>query len=301
MRSKRYQALEARKSKYGLMFILPWIIGFIMFFLVPLVQSVMFSFSQVTLTTNGFMTKFVSLRNYYYALAQQPDYQQNLQTSVGNFAYSLPIIIILSLILGVMLNQKFKGRVVARAIFFLPVIIASGVVLQIFDQDVVATQMREVSNNGSTYLYGSIDFIKVISNLGLPKNMIQPIIVYISEIFNLIWKCGVQIILFIAGLQSIPDQLYEVSRVEGATAWEEFWFITFPMLSNVFILVIIYTTIDLFTNSDNAVMNQAYELILNQQNYDQSSAMLWIYFALVGLIIAVIMLVVNHIFKKNWE
>ena len=301
MKGFKLRSLEARKGMYGRVFILPWVIGFILFFAVPLLQSIIFSFSKITLSTKGFITKFIGLDNYAYALQSSQDFQTNLKDDVNSFDPSLLIIVVLSLILAVVLNQKFKGRLIARAVFFLPVIIATGVVMQILNQDIIATQLRNNNTDSNNYLYASIDFVKVLMNMGLPDNIVSPVIAYLNQIFNLIWNCGVQIILFLAGLQSIPDQLYEVSKVEGATAWEEFWMITLPMMSNILVLVIIYTMIDLFTNAGNPVMDQAYQLMLNQQNFDQSSAMLWSYFSIVGLFIAAVLFIVNHFFIKRWE
>jgi len=138
-------------------------------------------------------------------------------------------------------------------------------------------------------------------SLGLPKIITSGIVKYIQEIFNLIWNCGVQIILFIAGLQSIPDYLYEVAHVEGATAWEKFWFISFPMLSNVFVLILVFTSIEILTSVDNGAMSQAYTLILNQQNYDQSSSMMWFYFLFIAILISLIITLVQRLLIRKWE
>ncbi len=300
-RNKRKRgALESRKSRYGRLFILPWEIGFCLFFLIPLLQSIQFSFSKVTISAEGFSTDFVGFKNYLFAWYEQSDFTENLQKAISDFSWSLPIIIILSLILAVILNQKFKGRLLARAVFFLPVIIATGVVIQIISQDVVASQMRDIGNNSDSYIYNATNFGALLYRIGLPDNIITPIVSYISQIFDLIWSSGVQIILFIAGLQAIPEQLYEVADVEGASSWEKFWFITFPMLSGVIILNIVFTTIYLFTNSINPVMRQAYDMIL-KQNYDLTSAMMWIYFVMIGLIIGAILVLFNRMLQKRWE
>ncbi|HIW73327.1 MAG TPA: sugar ABC transporter permease [Firmicutes bacterium] len=298
VRRKRYQSLAARQNRHGFLFVFPWIIGFVLFFLIPLGQSIYYSFCQVTITEYGMMTDFVGLDNFYYAFRVASNYVDNLKESLINFVYMLPITVVLSLILAVILNQNFHGRLLARAVFFLPVIIAAGVVMDIFNSDVVAEQMRE---GGSGYIMNSIDFVEVLRKANLPSNIAQPLITYIEKIFNLIWQCGVQTILFLAGLQSVPVSLYEVSRVEGSSAWEDFWFITLPMLSHILLLVIIYTIIDIFTNADNPVMDQAYSFIQVQQNYDKSSAMLWAYFALVGIVITVLLVLLRRFLLKKWE
>ena len=294
----RRLSFHQMKSMYGRLFILPWVIGFVLFFFIPLLQSIYYSFADVKVGFNGFDTTFVGLTNYKYVWTNSLPFRNNLKESLVEFAYSLPVIVVLSLILAVILNQKFRGRLVARSIFFLPVIIATGVVIQIMNQDILASQLRG-GGESNAYLYGSVNFISMLESLGLPQQTVDPIIGYLQGIFNLVWGCGVQIILFLAGLQSVPDYLYEVSEVEGATAWENFWFITLPMISNITILVIIYTVIDLFTNPDNKIMQQGYTM-MQKQNYNRSSAILWSFFILVGLIAAVLMTVISRKFQKKW-
>ena len=298
MKNKTKSVLAARRNRYGYVFIVPWIIGFLLFFLLPLGQSIYYSFCKVSPSDAGFSFDFIRLENYRYLFEQDTTYKQNLWESVKSFLYSLPLTVILSLVLAVILNQKFRGRLLARAVFFLPVIIATGVVLEIFNTDVMAEQVREGSNS---YITGGIDFALILTRMDLPPNLVEPMVTFIEEIFDLVWGCGVQTILFIAGLQSVPEHLYEVSRVEGSTGWEDFWFITLPMLSNILILVIVYSIIDFFTKCDNPVMDQVYSAMIGNQNYDLSSAMLWVYFAIVGAVIAIFMFLLRHFLLRRWD
>ena len=299
---KRFKksALESHKSRYGRLFVLPWEIGFILFFLLPLIRSIKYSFSKVYFSAEGFITEFNGLTNYIFAWYEQTNFTENLQQSIIDFTWSLPIIIILSLVLALILNQKFRGRMLVRSVFFLPVIIATGVVIQILSQDMIASQLRESGSSADFYIYNASNFGALLYRLGLPDTLITPIVSYINQIFDLLWNSGVQIILFIAGLQSIPDQLYEVASVEGATPWEKFWFVTFPLLSGVIILNIIFTSIYLLTNSINPVMVQVYEMIL-RQNYDVTSAMMWIYFIVIGIIIEIILTLFNKLLQRKWD
>lgn len=297
MKNKSKSILISRRNRYGYVFITPWIIGFLLFFLIPLGQSIYYSFCKITTGSAGFVFDFVKWDNYRYIFQQDLSYTENLLDAVVAFLYSLPLTVILSLVLAVILNQKFRGRLLARAVFFLPVIIATGVVMDIFNTDVMADQLRDGT---TSYMLGGVNFELILMRLDLPQTLIEPMLAFIQDIFDLVWGCGVQTILFIAGLQSVPAHLYEVSRVEGSTGWEDFWFITLPMLSNILILVIVYTIIDLFTKNDNPVMGQAYEFMRGSQNYDQSSAMLWTYFAVVGAIIAVFMLLLRLVMRR-WD
>lgn len=223
---------------------------------------------------------------------------QNLKDALFSIAYSLPITLVLSLLLAIVLNQKFRGRLLARAVFFLPVIIASGVVMDLMRSDSIQVPLfTAVSEGGS----GLIDFQEILENLNMPESVNAIFTTFFGNVFNLIWNCGIQTVLFIAGLQAIPSTLYEVSRVEGATAWEEFWFITFPALGRVTLLVLIYTMIELFVSIDNPIMKQAYAVIQDQQIYDRSSAMLWAYFVVVGLLLSVVFWLYWRFLLKRWE
>lgn len=297
----RMRSLEARQSHYGRMFVLPWVIGFVLFFLIPLAQSISFAFSTVSIAPGGFSVDFTGLENLNFAFYKQPQFTDNLGTAVMDFVTSLPIIVMLSLVIAVVLNQNFRGRAIARAIYFIPAIVASGVVMGIFNADTASSALMESGGNSQSAFSSVIDFEEILAGFGLPDSIMGILATYSSRISSLIWSCGVQIILFISGLQSIPESLYEASKIEGASPWEEFWFITFPMLSNILLVVTFYTTIDIFTNADNPVMAQAYNLILNQQNYDQSSAMLWAYFAIVGVVAGLVFYLLNRLFIRRWR
>ena len=293
---KSLKDFSQKKRMYGRMFILPWEIGFILFFLIPVFQSLWFVFSKVSIGENNFDTEFVGLDNIRYIFFESAKYVDNLVDSIASFTYSIPLVVALSLIVGVLLNQKFKGRIVFRSIFFLPVIIATGVVMTYIQGDATAEAMRSGSAEMST---NGIDVTAILQGMHLSKEITSFLVDFVNRIFDLFWDCGVQIVLFISGLQSIPEQLYEVCRVEGANKWEEFWYVTFPMLSGTTILVIIFTAIEMFTDASNTVMRQAYTA-MQQQIYDQSAAMLWVYFALVGAILGLVVLILQKAVFSKW-
>lgn len=295
---KKKKGVEQLKSRYGRLFVLPWEIGLVLFFVVPLVSSIIYAFCDVTIVSGGVNTAFVGLKWFKYAINDDPTYLTHLKNAISSFLVQTPIILALSLILAIILNQKFNGRMIARAIFFLPVIIATGTIISYLTQAgmVLGDTSGEAANAYSTM----INFDQILGNLGLPTEINELISGYISSVFNLLWSCGIQIILFISGLQTIPDQLYEVARVEGCSKWEEFWYITFPMLGQQILLVMIYTMIDLITKKGN-VMGEAYRLMSEQQVYDRSSAMLWMYFAIIGVVMALILGLYNAFCLKKWS
>lgn len=298
MKKKKYRGIEQLKARYGWYFILSWVIGVVLFFAVPVIQSIIYSFSDMAITENGTQTEWIGLGNYRYIINEHTDYLKWLSSSITSFLYSLPIIVLLSMVLALLLNQKFRGRLFFRALYFMPVIIASGVVIKLLStmsgEDMTSSS---VSDSVSGAMFSVQDIINV---LDLPSEVAEYVQKIISNIFDLIWNSGIQTVLFLAGLQSIPSYLYEASKVEGATKWEEFWFITFPMLSNVTLLVIIYTMVELFINSNNTLVSQVYSL-MRAAVYDETSAMMWFYFLIIGAVMGLLVLAYRKFLQKRWS
>lgn len=298
MKRNKNRGIEALKSRYGWICISPWIVGLVLFFGLPIIQSVIYTFSDVKLATGGLQTEFVGLENYKYIFAQNADYLDYIAAAVIQFLYSFPVILIISIILAIMLNQKFKGRIFFRALYFLPVIIASGAVLSVVLSS-VSDGVANIETDESVAM-AMFDVDEIVTSLGLPSKIGEYFVTIIDGIMNMIWNCGIQTVLFISGMQTIPPLLYEVSKVEGATKWEEFWFITLPMLSRVIVLVGVFTMVELMTAQNNSVMRQAY-VFMRTQNYGEGSAMLWSYFSVIGVIMAVILGLYNRLCMRKWE
>lgn len=295
---KKAKGIEELKSRYGLMFILPWIIGLIVFFLIPIFQSIYYSFCKVVVTSDGVITTWVGIENYHELLKVDPNYVTWLEESILSFAYSLPIILVLSLILAMMLNQNFRGRVFFRALYFLPVIIATGKVMSY----IFTTTDEDLASMGVSggMAAGMISVEDLTGALNMGTEVAEFVSQAINNIFNLIWSCGIQIVLFLAGLQSIPASLYEASKVEGATKWEEFWFITFPMLSRITLLVGIFTMVELFVNERAPLVEQVYGKMRSGQ-YDISSAMIWFYFLIACAIMGIAIFFFTKFVVKRYD
>lgn len=273
----------------GRLFILPWFIGFVFIFCRSLITSFIYSFSKITVGDHGFITSFVGLENYKHELTVDPNYVKTLVTTVLSMLYQVPLILIFSLIVACILNQKFRGRVVARAIFFLPVIIATGQIISIMRGDIYSQQLT--SGERSSTLFTVAGLQSLLLDSGLSQAMATNLINTLNSIFDVAWKSGIQILLFIAGLQTIPRSLYEVSEIEGATAWEAFWKITFPMMSPILILNLIYTIIDNFTDFSNPIIKLASELGVKQMKYELSSTVTCIYFVVIILVLGLVALI----------
>lgn len=295
-KANKRKSLINKRNRSGYSFIIHYVIGLVLFFIIPIINSIWYGFNDVVIEPGNINTKFVGLKYFKDIILIDPDYLDNLRDSIGMMMYSLPVIISLSLILAVLLNQKYKGRTVFRAIFFLPVIITNSVVLNMLNSDFITMPLFSSSSSGA----GIIDYKVILQNLSVPS-YISPILTFLlSNTIDLIWKCGVQTILFLAGLQSIPASLYEVSKIEGANKWEEFWLVTVPSLRHIISLVLIYTMIELFADMKNVVVAKAYSLMV-AQNFSKSSAMLWVYFFIISIFIGLAYVLYQRLCVKRWE
>lgn len=302
MKKKKYRGIEQIKSRYGWLFISTWLIGVVLFFAIPAIQSLIYSFSQVYFSDQSgsvqMTSDWVGLKNYIYIIGEHTEYLNWLTKSVTNFLYSMPIIVLLSMVLALLLNQKFRGRLFFRAVYFMPVIIATGVVINLVN-GMAGTDMTASSVN-DTVSGGMFSVNDIMSVLDLPAQVAEYVQKIIGDIFDLIWNSGIQTVLFLAGLQSIPSSLYEASKVEGATKWEEFWFITFPMLSNVTLLVIIYTMVETLVSNSNVMVSHIYSL-MKAAVYDTTSAMMWFYFLVIGCVMGLIVILYKKILQNRWS
>lgn len=289
-------SLEKIRRRYGYTFVTHWVIGLILFFAFPIYSSIKYSFNEVRIEPGRIVTEFVGLDHFKKLIYEDPNYLNNLRDSLGMMFYSLPIIISLSLILAVLLNQQFKGRTFFRAVFFLPIIMSTSVVMKLLNGEFITMPLFSSGESG----VGIIDYQTIIANLNIPSSLSPILIFLLSNTIDLIWSCGVQTILFLAGLQSIPSSLYEVSKIEGANKWDEFWQITVPSLRHIISLVLIYSMIDLFTDLKNTVVSGSYGMMVSQR-FGESAAMLWFYFAIVLAVMSTIYILYQRLCVKRWE
>lgn len=277
-RNRKKLSLTTKRSITGYLFILPWLIGFIWFYARSLLLSAQFSLSELTVNPGGgYSLEFVGLQNYLYAFRVHGSFKQILTTSVGNMLIDVPLITFFSLFMAILLNKKFKGRTLVRAIFFLPVILNSEAIVDAMD--LARSMMSGGISNASAELAEaatgsgvSLDYyIQMFASLGLPDVIIEYVAGAVGRISDIINASGVQIIIFIAALQSIPGSMYEVAKIEGATAYETFWKVTFPMVLPHIITNVVYTVVDSFAESD--VVDLAYKTAFTENNYGLSSVM----------------------------
>ena len=300
---KRRLSLMRKRMIAGYLFILPWLVGFVIIYIRSLFQTVQFSFSEMEIDAiNGGYTLVANgWENYRYAFLEHGTFKQTLTSSVMNMLVDVPLITFFSLFMAMLLNKKFPGRALVRAIFFLPVILGSGAIVDAME---MSAKMMQTGVSGqaadmaaaSTSVAFDIDYlISMFMNLGLPAKLMNYITSAVGRINDIISMSGVQIVIFIAALQSIPGSLYEVAKIEGATGYETFWKITFPMVMPHIITNVVYTIVDSFEESE--ILKLADTTTFTKLDYGIGSVMT-ITSTLITYIILVV--VVGFIQKKTF-
>ncbi len=285
---RRVASLDKKKARAGWIFILPFVVGFILIYLPMVVQSIRYTFQE-----SFRVTDFVGFAHYSEALTVHPTYTQTLTTGLTQLVLDIPAIVIFSLVMAVMLNQKMLGRAAFRAIFFIPVILSTGLIDQINNQGNTLMQYLDTNEGVETGqetsasdIVSRADLEFLFDSMKIGGGLAEYVHSLVQNIYNIVNRCGVQMLIFLAGLQSISPAIYESCSIDGATAWETFWKITFPMISPMILVNTIYTVIDAFTSGQNEVM----QLVSETYTTDMilSSAMAWMYFVIVIAIIAVV-------------
>lgn len=284
---------EKRKAYAGFLFTLPWLIGAFNYFLIPFIQSFVFTLNKIV-PGDGIHYEFQGLRYYKEALFSDVEFIRVLTSNIGNMFINVIMVLIFSLFIASILNQKFRGRLIARAVFFLPVIIASGVVISIIKGDIFAQTALQGQAVNSQFQITVLQNILYTAKIN--PQTISKLMVILNSLFEVAWDCGIQILIFMAGLQAIPTQVKEAASIEGATAWEFFWKITLPMISPIIQINIIYSIVDSFTDLSNPMIQRIYGLTRNL-DFSYSATLSWIYY---GVIFAIIGFVFWFMNKKTF-
>ena len=301
-RKRPRMSYQRRKSLYGFCFISLWLIGTLLFFLIPLGKSLVYSFSSVSIKPGRLEMKWVGLDNFSYAVNKDPEYTDLLEETLIETLWKTPLILIFSLFIAVVLNQKFRGRALARAVFFLPVIIATGPVYEIISGDIRSTGNTGAAQFSTMFKADLVgDLMRDLGFYSMSEKMTSLITAVADNVFGIVWSSGIQILLFLAALQNIPPSAREAAQLEGATAWEYFWKITFPCVSPFILANLIFTVIDSFTNPMNKVMRRIMLFQTEEMNYGLSSAMTWLYFGIVLIAIGAAAAVINRFIYYEFE
>lgn len=290
--NKKKKTLAQKNAIAGYLFISPFILGFISFMVIPIIESIQMSFSEVRIN-QGFTMKYMGLANYKKVLFVDPEFNRLLSEEVLRMVLEVPAIIIFSFFIAILLNQKFKGRGFVRSIFFLPVILSSGVMVGLEFNNALLQGMKDViqESSSATSITGVLE--EILGQMDVGSGFVSYILAIVDKVYDIAIASGIQIIIFLSGLQTISQSMFEAAKIEGCTAWESFWKITFPMISSLILVNIIYSIIDFFIRTDNQVMERISETMLANMDYGFSSAMAWIYFIVVMVIVATASLLIS--------
>ena len=304
-KKRRAISLEKKKARAGWLFILPFVIGFLLVYLPIIVDSISYSFNYVDRKTGAL--EFAGFEIYQKALFDDTGFLETLVSGLGSLAFDIPAIVIFSLFMAVLLNKKMFGRAAFRAIFFIPVIISTGIIAEIDANNILQNYMGgggmvddgSGSSSEMSEMLAFTDLTWLFENMQIGTELLDYVVSIVNNIYGIINRSGVQMLIFLAGLQSVSPAIYESCSIDGASGWETFWKITFPMVSPMILVNAIYTVIDSFTAESNTVMNYI-NTIYNGGNREVATAMSWVYFLIVIAIIAVVALALSaYIFYQK--
>ena len=280
--------LKRRGALYGYAFISIWIIGFLVFVLYPVIYSMILSVNAIKIRPEGIIYTFKGLFFYDYALNELPHFRNCLAVQLQMVCGMTPVILVLSLIVAMLLNGKFRGRALFRAIFFMPVIIMSGPVIS----SLLGQYALDFSTN-SRIVYDLLSY--------MPSALASPVEYVLNNLVKILWMSGVQILIFLAGLQSIGSEVYEAASIDGAGAWEKFWQITLPHISPMILICAVYTVIDTANYNEGGNINALINSQIFDANYMYSyaAAMSWMYFVVIAAVLGLVLLIFKFFGRKG--
>lgn len=269
--------LQKRKALVGYSFIAPWILGVSVFFLFPVIFSLIFSLSEIE-NPATFTFRLVGIENYVSAFVADTKFLPYFLGSVRDTFINLILIIFFSFFVALAVNRKIRFRGFFRVVFFLPVILGTGFILE----QILGENLQEQSINVVRDLLFTEEVVR-----NLPTEFMEMVQELLNRITVVLWNSGVQILLFLTGLQGISQSVYEAARVDAAGEWEQFWLITLPLMSPMILLVIVFTIVSSFTNASNEVLTYILEVAFQKNDLELSSAMGWIYFVFIILFVGI--------------
>lgn len=290
---------QKKQALMGYVFTLPLILGIIIVFLPALINTIRYSFNEIAIGGGSYTLDWQGIEFYHNALFKDPRFIPLLTEALGGLVIDIPIILIFSLLIAVMLNQKFKGRTIARIVFFIPVILGTGIIAS-QDEILTAYLTAGVVTGTSTAVEtvettGISDFLM---SLNFNATLVEIVSGAINEIYDIVKASGIQILIFLAALQEIPGALYEAASIEGCGKWELFWKITFPMISPQILINLVYTIADAGFRG-NVLTEYVHGLAYGGNQYSLAMAMNMIYLVCLAIILSIIMSLLIRYVKNN--
>ena len=288
MRSRFRISMDLQHTLQGYVLISPFMLGFIMFFAFPIATSFRLSFSTRE-KLSGFEMKWLGFDNYLRAFVWDLNFIPMFIQVVKNTFINTPLIIVFSLIIAIMVNKKIRFRTFFRAVFFLPFLLGTGYIMQ----QLLGVGVDEKAMSLARGILMPEELLRYMG-----PGVVNTVNEFFSRITMVLWKSGVQILLFLSALQTIPESLYESSKCDGATEWEMFWMITLPMVTPVILLNIVYTIIDSFTDITNPIVQYMNELGFTGHQFPYAAAIGWIYFAFIMLVIFLVFMFMKRFIRN---
>ena len=290
-KNKPGMTIRQRDAVAGYLFFSPWIIGFILFVAYSALYAINLSLNSVDKIDAGKMfLSFKGLEFFHYALRVDTVFPQALIDSAVFIACSTPVIVIFSLVVSLLLNNNFKGRVFYRAVFFLPVIIISGPVIS-----------ELLTGSGAMVIQPSQNAVyRFVAEL--PEALSKPVLYTLDNLVQILWFSGVQTIIFLAGLQKVDSSVREAAKIDGATGWETFWKIVLPAVRPLILINTIYTIVEI-SNFPNNMVNYKINLhmIETSRPFSLSAAMSWLYSGEIFLLIGLAFLILNDWKERRYQ
>jgi len=292
--------LSRKKSLWGVIFLLPWLSGFLIFFLKPLAESIMYSFNTVKVVEGGINKTFVGFGNYVHAFTVDTVFNRLILTMLQKTFPQVLIVIIFSMLAAVLINGKYPGRSVARTIFLIPIIMVTDISkATLVGSDVIS---QEIASTSGMAEFGSRFILDVLTNTGLPTFVTGFVSAAVSNIFAVLANSGVPTLVFLAGLQTISPSLYEVATIEGATTYETFWKVTLPMLSPMVLVSTVYSIIDGFfrhttmiSGTNYGIISYMYDVAFSQANFGLSAAMTVVYMLISVIVVSIVSFLISRV------
>lgn len=283
---RKFITMERRRVLEAYMFISPWLIGTAVFFVNAIISSIRLSFSDIV-QLKGFVMEYVGLANYEHIFMFDINFMPTFIEVVIDTLVNTPLTLVFSLIIAMLINRNVPGRGFFRTTFFLPVLLGSGYVME---------QLLQIDATGAV----GVGITLPAMFQGMLGSTFAPLIqTVLDRITVVLWKSGVQIILFLAGLQGISSSLYEAAKCDGATQWEVFWKITLPMISPIILLNFVYTMVTYFTAADNALVKYIIKQVFTNKQFARGAAMGWVYFAFAFVMCGAVFAIAALLSKKE--
>lgn len=271
----------------GYLFFLPWIIGFLIFTLYPMIFSIEMSFSEVTVRPGEIFLEWQAGKYYDHAWNVDTTFKLQLGNAMLFICCSTPVVLVFALIVALLLNKEFPGRTFFRMVFFVPVIIMSGPVI-------------------TNLLSGhSVEFKEQLPSVyellqSMPEFISKPSIFILDELTLILWFSGVPILIFMVGLQRVSPDIYEAANIDGAGGWEKFWKITLPHLAPMMVISAVYTVVELSDYSELGVNQKITSAMFDTTRlYSFSAAMSWIYFLCVLAVLLALFLIITWFSRRS--